>query len=1034
MNNDNGVVKMSDWDFLRVQRLTEELKNNVVQAKRQPIEMTIDDGKKNKVYEFNDYFGSKDAWYKVRAKFDLKKMDQYKQYALYVSTTSYEDDNSRNPQIKLIVGGELIQAFDVNHHYYLIDSDQFNHEIFEPILEIYSGREDRKYALRIAVVTLDLPTYDRYFDFKTYLDCWDSLKEVPNMDSQYRKILLEASNQLDFRKLYSDSYYCGLKKAANVLEQLHVNDDSGLDGNVFAVGHTHIDMAWLWTVEQAIEKGERSFATVLDLMQRYPDFYFMHSTPQLYSFIKDRYPKLFQKIKKAIKDGHWEAEGAMWVEADCNLTSGESLVRQILYGKNFLKKEFGVDSKILWLPDVFGYSAALPQILKKSGIDYFMTTKLAWNDTNEIPMDSFEWQGIDGTTVLTHLINTVSEGYRPTPWFATYSAMLNARVVKKSWDKYKQKQQNDAILIAYGYGDGGGGPTFQMIETAKRLSKKTLGMPKVQMSSAKSFFDHLAVNNQIKPLPKWIGELYFENHRGTYTSIAKNKFNNRRSELRLQDVEKLFVAYTPATYPKEILDSLWKRLLLNQFHDILPGSSIDEVYAQTDRDYKDLERETTELLSKFGNDVFRSNEDNIVVYNSIGKTRSIIVPLKSSHSKRYVINDNCELRTQRVEENKVLLELPDRKPYSFTNVKVLPPKDKDLENINHKEDLSKVYENENIIIHFDKNYNIISLFDKNKEREVVPQGDTYNQFVAYEDFPSSYDNWNIDRNYEKKSWLVNKLAAVPEITRGNIRDTIQIKRIFNKSIIKQSIYIYHGQSKIEFDTDIDWNEHHVLLRVLFPIDVNAQAATFDIQFGNVKRSLSQNNSWEQARFEVAGQKWADLSEYNFGVSLLTDSKYGYSAKYKQLGLSLIKSGTEPNPSADQGKHHFIYSTLIHRGSWQEGSTFDEALNLNSEPLVWRKKECPNGKVDISFVSCNSRNIYIDTLKMAESDKDLVVRMYEYENSTTETTLKFQNKIKDIVITDLLENRIDSNVEFRNEYSIKLKFKPYEIKTIRVKFK
>ncbi len=455
------------------------------------------------------------------------------------------------------------------------------------------------------------------------------MKEESQSRLDLTRVINDTVNLLDLRHPYSEEYFSSVREARAYIQK-HLYEELGGHDDVIAtcIGHTHIDVAWWWTVAQTREKVCRSFATVLKLMDEYPDYRFMSSQPQLYAFLKERHPELFAQIRQQVKAGRWEPEGGMWVEADTNLTSGESLIRQFLHGKKFFRDEFGVDNKILWLPDVFGYSGALPQIMKICGIEYFMTTKLAWNQFNKMPYDTFMWRGIDGTEILSHLITTLGVGQPVSNFFTTYNGMLHPDAIMGGWERYQQKDINNDILISYGYGDGGGGPSRDMLETSRRMEKGVTGIPKVRQAFARTFFDELKARvKDNKRLPTWEGELYFEYHRGTLTSIGQNKRGNRKAEIALMDLETI-AALTGdlKAYPAEALDSLWKTVLINQFHDILPGSSIREVYevckleyAQVQAEIAKLEKERLALLAPAS--------ENVTVVNTKGFSADEIVNL-----------------------------------------------------------------------------------------------------------------------------------------------------------------------------------------------------------------------------------------------------------------------------------------------------------------------------------------------------------------------------------------------------------------------
>lgn len=546
-------------EFERVQRIIIELKKNMIKTAIPVENLVFHSETGTKEFERGAYFGEKNQYYTIAGELCLPNEFQNQTVDLAIFSSLTEWDSTTNPQIKVYFDDQLIQGLDVNHTTLRLPKEYASRDRIPLQIEVFSGREEKKYPLTVELRLIDPLSYELYYDLFVILDSWRSLNEHDSNYIYYERELGQVVDQLNFYKPYSSEYYQGLMKAKEHLERAFYQ--AGLVKNApraLVVGHTHIDLAWLWTVMQAVEKGERSFSTVLKLMEEYDELTFIQSQPQMYQLIKDTYPQLYEKIKEKIVAGKWIPEGAMWVEADCNLASGESLVRQFLYGKQFIREEFGQESQILWLPDVFGYSAALPQILKKTNTPYFMTTKLSWNQFNQIPYDSFFWQGIDGSRALTHFITTISDGYSPTPYYTTYNGLLDPYTVKGSWERYLDKDVNDSILIAYGYGDGGGGPTRDMLETLKRMKKGLPSMPQVIESAAIDFFEELSKKMVKHQEKEWLGELYFEYHRGTYTSIGKNKRNNRFGETLLQTVEKLYSIFAREKYPAEMLEKLWK--------------------------------------------------------------------------------------------------------------------------------------------------------------------------------------------------------------------------------------------------------------------------------------------------------------------------------------------------------------------------------------------------------------------------------------------------------------------------------------------
>ena len=968
-------------------------------------------------YTQGDYFGQKNTYYEVKGQFEIPAAWGDLPVAFEGFSNPAESDNSTNPQMKVYLNGEYVQALDTNHREVLLD-DRFKEAgVIDFSVPIFSGREEKKFPLHFNVIAYDPATYELYYDLATIFDVWRGVEKFGGDALFYEQKLVEAVNQLDFRQPYSQEYYAGLAAAKAVLATMYEVRDA-TPQKVTAIGHTHIDLAWLWTVQQAIEKGERSFQTVFKLMDEYPDYTFVNSQPQQYQFMKDNYPELYAEIKKKIKEGRWEAEGAMWVEADCNLTSGESLVRQVLYGKRFLKEEFDVDSKILWLPDVFGYSAALPQILKKTNTPYFMTTKLSWNQFNQIPYDSFYWQGIDGSKVLTHFITTISEHYNPTPYYATYNGLLDPYSIKGTFDRYQQKKVHDEVMVAYGYGDGGGGPTREMLEYQKRLMKPLPDMPTITGNTANGFFERL--NQKEKQLPTWYGELYFEYHRGTLTSIGKNKKYNRQIEFLLQTIEKLYSQYDFVNYPQEALERMWKVVLLNQFHDILPGSSIEEVYQQTTKEYEAIIAECKSLLQALP---IAATKDRYTVYNSLGFGRESVALLPTTGTVKTV--EGTTLTSQVTHDNQLLVALPEMAALDSLNLEL----SKAAVAYFDSETVEKTFETIDFKVVLNDNYEMISLVDKANNREIIPQGEKLNELVAYEDIPMDYDAWDIDVYYQEKSWAVDAVSEVKWVEKGPIRDTMKVVRLFENSTITQWIHFNHGTKRVDFETTVDWQLDQVLLKAQMPIAVNTLEATYDIQFGNVTRNIHKNTTWDWARFESCGQKWVDLSEGNYGVSVLSDSKYGFSTDFQKIGITLIKSAIDPYPQADIGLHEFTYSIYAHEGTWKEGQTMEAALDLNVPVLVLAGELAV--EQDRPFFEVDQPNILLDTVKKAEDSEHVIVRLYEYMNSQSQAVITSQKPVKKAVLCNLLEEEEQELIVENNQ--IHVSFKPFEIQTVKVYF-
>lgn len=987
-----------------------------------------------------DRWGGKDKhfWFKTTIKIPEKFSGKTVVYKL---TTGRENGwDAINPQFFLYINKTLIQGLDVNHRESLLCEDATAGEVYNIDLYAYAGMSEGLHELDSSIAVFEREVERLFYNIKVPLDVAKLLDKDDLRRIRILQYLTEAVNRIDLRKPYSKNFFATVKEANDYLITEFYDKFCGdEDITEICVGHTHIDVAWLWTLAQTREKVARSFATVINYMKQYHEYIFMSSQPQLYKFVKEDHPELYKEIKEMVKQGRWEAEGAMWLEADCNLTSGESLVRQILFGTRFLKKEFGITSKILWLPDVFGYSAALPQILKKSGIDYFMTTKLSWNEYNKMPYDTFMWKGIDGTGVLTHFVSTTdySKG-KPESWFTTYNGFVNPSQVMGCWQRYQQKDLNNQVLNCFGYGDGGGGPTKEMLENAIRLEKGIPGCPKVKMGKAIDFFKNLDKTvKENKQLPTWVGELYLEYHRGTYTSMARNKKYNRKTEFLNLEAE-LFSTINSVLlggkYPQEKINMCWEITLLNQFHDILPGSSIKEVYEDSKKQYEKINTIGRNLVSTAVNNI-TSNIDikdiSVVVFNQLSFERSDIVKfeLPEGWNNALIYDGYRLLPSQLVEGNKVIFfaeGVPSKGYKVYTLKKADVPCGCNDELKASKAEL----ENRFFDIQLDESGNIVSIYDKINDREVLKAHQRANVLLAFEDKPHNYDAWDINIYYQEKMWEINSIEVIDVIEQGPIRAALKIKRKFIDSVIEQTIYIYKDIPRIDFVNKIDWKEKHILLKAAFPVDIHADKATYEIQYGNVERPTHWNTSWDYARFEVPAHKWVDLSEGGYGVSLLNDCKYGYDIKDSVMRITLLKSATQPNEDADRELHEFTYSLYPHCGDWKAADVVSMAYNLNC-PMYAKTENSHQGKLPSKFslLSVDKNNVVVEVVKKAEDSDDVIVRMYECYNTRSKVKFTFFKQLEKVVECDLMENGI-KNLEFYNDTFI-FEIKPYEIKTFKI---
>lgn len=930
-----------------------------------------------------------------------------KNVEIEISTASEHTGwDSINPQFIVYLDGKLVQGLDLNHREIFLDNAKKSYELY---IYAYTGMNgDGWLEFNAEMKAYDEAARKLYYSLRVPFEVCEYLTPAEQPYIDIEKHITNAVNMLDLRMPNSSEFNKSVKAAQAYLDtEFYKNYCTPENVNAMCIGHTHIDVAWLWTLAQTREKVQRSFATVIALMKKYPEYKFMSSQAQLYKYLKEECPELYKEVKKMVKAGRWEVEGAMWVEADCNLCSGESLVRQILYGKSFFKSEFGVDCKVLWLPDVFGYSAALPQILRKSGVDKFVTSKIGWNETNRIPYDTFWWKGIDGTDIFSYFLTAQDKRRgRPTATNTTYNAKLNPSQLQGGYDRYQQKDINNDILITFGYGDGGGGPVRKDLEYYNILKKGLTGVPKAKMEFAGTALERIKKRAEKNPkTPEWVGELYLEYHRGTYTSQAKNKRNNRKSEFLFENAETLSVMnekLTKAKYPQKELSQAWEVILLNQFHDIIPGSSIKEVYEVSSKQY--------EQLRVSGNEISDNAYKSII--SNVGTDGGIIV-----------FNPNSFVGDGTVKI--------DGKTYTVSGIPA-----KGYKVIKKPEIRGKVEVNENAIendffrLTFDEKGTITKLYDKRSGRNVLKKGARGNVITAYEDLPRDYDNWEISNYFRDKSWELNAVKSVKPIYDG-ARAGLEIKKTFLKSTLIQKIWLYDDIERIDFDTYIDWKQEHLVLKTAFPVDVNADKASYDIQFGSVERPTHYNTSWDAAKFEVCAHKYADLSEYGYGVSLINDCKYGHSIHDGVMELTMLKSGTYPDPTADKCEHYFTYSLYPHSGDYKQAGTIREAYFINN-PMTAFKVKRQAGKLadEYSLVSVADDNVVIETVKKAEDGDGVIIRMYESFNKRTNTALTVGFDFKSVTVCDLMENDIKTLRTKSNQ--IPLTLNPFEIVTLKVK--
>lgn len=897
-------------------------------------------------------------------------------------------------------------------------------------MQRWNGSEPgtRPFMRPCALVQIDPPTRQLLAAARTALEAANLLEE----SSLARVRLLEALDRLfqrlDLSQAGCPEFYAALPAALAELRAGLAQAGPAQDAVVWAAGQAHIDVAWLWTLDQTRRKVGRTFHTVLRLMERFPNFTFTQSQPQLYEFVRQDYPELFAAIRRRVAEGRWEATGGMWVEADCNLCGGEALARQFLLGRAFYREHFGpgADTPVLWLPDTFGFCWSLPQLMRQAGMPYFTTIKLGWNQYNRLPYDSFWWQGLDGSRVLAHFA-----GKRECNLYLSPEAVMSA------WQQYQPKEAYPGLLALYGYGDGGGGPTPAMLENLDEMAALP-GLPRVQPGRAVDFFQDLETSAGER-LPVWDGELYLETHRGVYTTQARLKRANRQSEFALHDAE--FLASTAAVlapgyaYPATALRQAWQTVCLNGFHDILPGSSIPAVNAQALDQYEAVlataqgvcAAALEALSARLGGDLLVANP------TSFWRRDLAFWPGQLPPGMGLCRPGGEPVWTQPAEGG-LWLAPGDLPPYSLTPLILCPaappPAGGELRAT------PTCLENSFLRVELDAAGDITRIYDRRQRRELLPPGAIANQFLAFEDRPLESDAWNIDLFYEDRCWPAAAAEAVRVVECGPLRAALEIRRRVRSSLVVQRIVLALDSPCLTFETHVDWREQHTLLKVAFPVAVLAPAATYEIPWGSIARPTHRNTSWDWARFEVCAQKWADLSEGGYGVSLLNDCKYGYDVHANVLRLTLLRSPTEPDPDADQGEHRFTYSLLPHAGGWEDG-TPAAAYALNDPPRVHAAAPAaePASCGPLTFIQCEPPGVIVETLKQAEDGQGLIVRLYESRRSRGPVTLTTTLPIAQAWRCDLLEQDQPAGADPLEIDGRCLRFNilPFEIVTLRLAF-
>lgn len=939
--------------------------------------------------------------------------------------------------LQLIPGGEGLVylngreycGIDLNHTDIFVTGT----ETLDILLGMHSGWSNRRWSAphgwhggiqRFSQAVLSLFQVDAYrlyhylrnlnellFDVRTKVSTVTFLKEV--FDETVRRLALQHPGFAD--------YYQSISGALRYMERNLFTHGVKADlGQPYLIGHSHLDVIYLWPLSQSVHKASRTFSSMLSLMDRYPAFRFTQSSAIFYKFMKDRFPRIYRSIKKHIASGQWEMTGGMWLESDCHIPSGESLVRQFLYGQRFFRKEFGCYCNIGWLPDVFGFNANLPQIMARAGIRYFITAKLADNLQSPFPHRCFRWRAPDGSTVI-----AVSLPYG-------YGGIASPAKIQAASDCFRQQQLSGPAPIMYGFSDGGGGVTDAMIQSITILSKM-LPKGQIRFSTAEMFFRQL---ERITRLKTWNDELYYERHQGTFTTEARTKRGNRRCEqgLRQAEIMSVMAWLNGSRYPRDVLEQCWKKVLQNQFHDAVTGTCVIEATNQIMDDYAKVLSACDAMTCQSVQHILaqqpkrHANAKYLAVFNlSSDRTSGLVsCPVRTNiHALRDF--GGSIIPVQLSADGRELMfaanDLPQMgyKVYTVeSSGRFDPPK------TNLKATRTGRVENEFYAARFNRAGELIDLFFKPSRARLIDAHRPANQFQFFEDIDKHYDAWDIMRDYEKKRLPQPVTTSFRLAEAGPLRVIYSIEKRFQSSVIRQRICCYAHTARIDFKTEVDWREKHVLWKTAFPVHIKASVAVCEIPYATLARSIQPKTLYERTKFEVPAQRWVDVSGPTCGVSLLNDCKYGYDLKHQVMRLTLLRAPTMPNPQADQGRHEFTYSLFCHASDWRRGKTFSEARELNEPVKTFQTDRGPGA---FSLAASAHPNVIIETVKFSEDHKDVILRIFEAYGKKTKASIRVGFRVAAAFETNLLEDIIKAAC-LRDQHLI-FTIQPFEIRTFRL---
>ncbi len=926
----------------------------------------------------------------------------------------------------IFINGQAVGAKDRHHSYLTLAEEGVPGTTYHVLAEGYAGHGPRVASVgptppdrdtvpepgstqaTVGETTFGLwfeDVYQLWVDVETLMQLRDKLDPESLRVAEIDEALRAFTYVVDL-ELPLDAMLETVREGREVLRPLLDCVNGSTAPEMFGFGHSHIDVAWLWPLAETERKMGRTMSTQLALMDAYPEYKFLQSQPHLYRMLRRRYPDLYRRVKDAIDRGQFIPEGATWVEPDTNITGGESLIRQFIHGKRFYREELDVECEMLWLPDVFGYSGALPQIMRGCGVKYFSTQKIFWayHGGAPFPYNTFIWEGIDGSEVFVHLHND-------------YNARVNPENVIERWRERVQKDGFSTRLYPFGYGDGGGGPTRNHLEFARRL-RDLEGAPKFRITDPITYFKDQDTRGW--PDARYVGELYFQAHRGVLTSQAKTKQGNRKSEFALRRAEMwgtIAKAMATYSYPDGEIDEAWKTVLLNQFHDILPGSSIARVYEEAEAAYA----EVVEIADQIAEDAaghLAKGGDGLTVFNDLPWERTAMIALPETFTGA-LDESGDSLPVQAVEGAKYTeVTVP---ACGWTSVQSGPAG----EVTNTLTVNEGLLENAFLRVTFNERGEITSFVDKTAEIGEFAAGPC-NVFKMFKDVPTRFDAWDIDSMYENTPVVLNEPAEIEVVAEGPLVGILRVTRPLHHSTLIQEISLRRGSRRLEFKTTVDWQERHKLLKVAFPVTIHANEALHEIQFGHIARPNHRSRPFDEDRFEVANQKWTALVESSRGFAVLNDCKYGVNVLHNSINLTLLKSALAPDMEADRGIQTFTYAVTPWTGSFADSPVVIEGYRLNAPVLT-----VPGTTQQTSLFSVSEPNIVIETIKPADDgSSDVIVRLYESKRTATACTLHTALPVASAVETDMLETSAIDTLSC-DKGTIELMFRPFEIKTVRL---